>query len=133
KTGGEAPAKTMPATDREAAGGLKLSPAGKPRAEKPVTTAIPPSQSWPRLLTREQTLARLDTVSTGKTIAGVVAQVIAVASSPTTDLSDLVRVISGDPLLASRVVMLANSASTGSRARVSTVEDAARAVGVRGI
>src|SRR5205823_1161304 len=48
KTGGEAPAKTMPATDREAAGGLKLSPAGKPKAEKPVTTAIPPSQSWPR-------------------------------------------------------------------------------------
>ena len=87
----------------------------------------------PRLLTREHTIQRLETVAGGKTIAGVVAQVIAVASSPKADLSDVVRVIQGDPILASRVLHMANSAATGARNRVGSIEDAARVIGVRGI
>jgi HD-like signal output (HDOD) protein len=96
--------------------------------------AAPPSDSWPRLLTRDQTLARLDAIADGKTIAGVVSQVISLASSPNTDLSDIVRIINTDPILASRVLQLANSpAFSSSRGRISSVDAAARNVGLRAI
>ncbi len=124
-----------------ASAGAALRPAAAlPKArEKPTpppsrpADAAPPQSAWPRLLTREKTLERLDAVAGGKTIAGVVAQVIAVANSASAELSDVVRVIQSDPLLASRVLSLANSAATGSRTRVSNIADAARAIGVRGI
>jgi HD-like signal output (HDOD) protein/CheY-like chemotaxis protein len=103
---------------------------GDPPAAETVKSGI---ASVPRILSREKTIQRLETVTGGKTIAGVVAQVIAVASSPKADLSDVVRVIQGDPILASRVLHLANSAATGARNRVGSIEDAARVIGVRGI
>ncbi|HVT90039.1 MAG TPA: HDOD domain-containing protein, partial [Tepidisphaeraceae bacterium] len=87
----------------------------------------------PKLLTREKTLERLEQVAGGKTLAGVVARLISVASSPDAALGDVVQVIQSDPILAARVMQLANSASTGSRCRIRNVEDAARNVGVRGI
>ena len=107
-----------------------------PSAPAPARTCkpAPPPTDWPKLFTRDQTLARLDEVAGGKTIAGVVAQVISLASSPHTDLPDIVRLINTDPILASRILQLANSpAFLSNRGRVSTVEDAARNVGVRSI
>jgi HD-like signal output (HDOD) protein/CheY-like chemotaxis protein len=94
----------------------------------------PPRSQWPKLLSREQTLEQLDKIADTKTIAGVVAQIISLANSPRADLADIVRVINTDPILASRVLQLANSAAfSANRGRVSTVEDAARNLGVREI
>jgi HD-like signal output (HDOD) protein/CheY-like chemotaxis protein len=87
----------------------------------------------PRLLTREQTVLRLDQVAGGKTIAGVVAQVIALANSPDADMADLVRALESDPVLATRVLQAANSASAGVRMRIRTVEEGVRTLGVREI
>jgi HD-like signal output (HDOD) protein/DNA-binding response OmpR family regulator len=104
------------------------------RATATTADQSPPNPAtWPKILTRDQTLERLDHVASGKTLAGVVAQLISVANSPQADLSDVVRVIQSDPILAARVLQLASSASVGSRARVRNVEDAARNVGVRAI
>jgi HD-like signal output (HDOD) protein/CheY-like chemotaxis protein len=99
---------------------------GKPAAR------IDPSK-WPRILTREQTLERLDRVMNGRAPAGVVAQLMSVASSSHADLSDVVRVIESDPILATRVLQLADSAAAGGRGRIRNVEDAARNLGARGI
>ncbi len=93
---------------------------------------IDPSK-WPRILTREQTLERLEQVMNGRAPAGVVAQLMSVASSSHADLSDVVRVIESDPILATRVLQLANSAAAGGRGRIGNVEDAARNLGARGI
>jgi two-component system chemotaxis response regulator CheY len=70
--------------------------------------AAPPPSQWPVLLTREKTLERLDDVAGSKTMAGVVSQVVALASSPRADLSDIVSLISKDPIIASRFLQLAN-------------------------
>jgi HD-like signal output (HDOD) protein/CheY-like chemotaxis protein len=109
------------------------APAAAPRKKETAGGGQPDPNQWPRLLTREKTLSRLDTVAGGKTIAGVVAQVVAEASSPNADLSDIVKIIQGDPVLASRVLHLANSAATGARSRVHNIEEAARTIGIRGI
>jgi HD-like signal output (HDOD) protein/CheY-like chemotaxis protein len=108
----------------------RFSEAGQQQAPK----KVPPELSaWPRLLSRDATLARVDQVASGKALAGVVARLVSVANSPHADLSDVVHVIESDPVLAARVLQLANSASVASRGRVRTVDDAARNVGVRGI
>jgi HD-like signal output (HDOD) protein len=114
------------------------APNPAPKIAQPAAPAVqllkpPPPETalWPRLLTPEQTLARIEDVASGKTIAGVVYQLISVANSPDSDLSDVVCVIQSDPMLAARVLQLANGASAGSRGRVRNIEDAARNLGVR--
>lgn len=107
-----------------------------PRRKAAVTPAAKkPSNSGdgPKLLSRDETLERLDKVAGGKTMAGVVAQVIALANSPDADLQDLVKVLESDPVMASRVMQLAASASVGGRGRIRSVEDAVRNVGVKEI
>lgn len=94
----------------------------------------PPDVSkWPRLLSNDQTMQRLEEIAGGSTLAGVVSQLLAVSNSPESTLSDVVRIIQSDPILAARVLRMANSASSGSRGRVHDVEDAARNLGVRAI
>jgi HD-like signal output (HDOD) protein/CheY-like chemotaxis protein len=101
---------------------------------QPPSAAQPPvAAAMPKLLTREQTLERLDQVASGKTLAGVVARLIAVSNSPDANLTDVVKVIESDPILAARVLQLANSASARGRGRTRNVEDAARNIGVRGL
>jgi HD-like signal output (HDOD) protein/CheY-like chemotaxis protein len=107
-------------------------PPAREKPESPVNGRSGAEQI-PRLLTREQTVKRLDQVAGSKTIAGVVAQVIALANSPEADLGDLVRVLESDPVLATRVMQAANSASAGARARIRTVEEGVRTLGVREI
>jgi len=141
----EKPAVTHPQPAENAAPRMMTEPSAAPanpaprETDRPGAAAVPAPDAtpdvahWPRLLSREKTLERMDQVTGGKTIAGVVAQVVAVASSPGTDLGDVVRALQGDPILASRVLQLANSAATGGRKRISTLDDAARSIGVRGI
>ena len=95
----------------------------RPRWPPPRKDRAPPPDlsASPRILRRQQVLERLEHVAGEKTLAGVVAQLVAVANSPLADMSDVVRVIQSDPILASRVLQLVNSASTGSRGRVRSV------------
>jgi CheY-like chemotaxis protein/HD-like signal output (HDOD) protein len=109
------------------------APRKAPAPVPPAPSALPDTTTWPRILTREQLLVRLDQVASGKTVAGVVTELISVTNSSNATMADVVRVIQSDPILATRVLQLANAAGTGSRGRVRTVEDAARNLGVREI
>jgi HD-like signal output (HDOD) protein/CheY-like chemotaxis protein len=113
-----------------------LQPPAKPLPSPIRVAAVSRTDTaqWPHLLTRDQTLEMIERITDGKTIAGVVSQVIAVASSPRADLSDLVRLIESDPILATRILQLSNSpAFASARGRVTSVEGAARNIGLKGI
>lgn len=85
----------------------------------------------PRLLTRKTVIERLEACKGVKAVAGVVAEIMALASSSNAAVHDVVTVIKRDPAMASRVLQAANSAAFASNnARVSTVEEAARNVGM---
>ena len=127
---------TPPRTGHESRLSVPTPVPPKPAREAkndPASTLPQVSSAIPRLLTREQSIQRLDNVASGKTIAGVVAQVMAMVNSPETDLCDLVKLLESDPILAARVLQFANSASAGARNRIRTVDDAVRTIGVREI
>lgn len=65
----------------------------------------------PRLLTRDQLLARINGVVGLKTLSGVVAQVIAQADSARGDMQHLADLIARDAMLSARVLHVANSAA----------------------
>lgn len=83
-----------------------------------------------RLLTREDALARLDEYLQVKTLAGNVAEVLKIAGSPRADAHELAAALKHDPVIAARVLQLANSAAyqTG-KAHVSTIDEAVRVIG----
>jgi HD-like signal output (HDOD) protein len=82
------------------------------------------------MLTREEALGRAERMMQGKTLSGVVAQVIALATSPRADTAQLAEVIARDAILAARVLQVANSAAYASgRGVVNTISEAIRNVG----
>lgn len=86
--------------------------------------------SSPTLLTREQCIERAEGAMQGKTLSGVVAQVIGVAVSPHSDLSQLATLVGRDPVVAARVLRAANIASAATaRGVISNVTDAIRQIG----
>jgi len=98
-----------------------------------VATKLEPA-AQPRSLSREQTLERITACTQIKTLPGIVAEVMALVSSPRGDASDLATVLKRDPVLASRVLQVANSAAFASqKPRISTIEEAVRNIGVAGI
>lgn len=133
------------------------NPAARPvaSAARPTPTSVPPAKSasappsrplaapaiinhdnTPRfvLLNREQTQSRLAEIASVRTCAGIVAQVTALASSPRTDVTDLVRVIEADPVMTARILQMANSAAYRSKfSRLAGIEDAVRKIGMRAI
>jgi HD-like signal output (HDOD) protein/DNA-binding NarL/FixJ family response regulator len=96
-------------------------------AEAPPVLAI----TTPRqLLTREQCLARASQALGSRTLSGVVSQVIASASSPRTEMSELATLVGRDPMLSARVVAAANRLENAADRRViSTLVDAVRVTG----
>ena len=65
-----------------------------------------------------------------KTLSGVTAQVIALASSPRGDMKQLAELITRDPMLSARVLQTANSATyLTAGAAVTTIPDAIRKIG----
>lgn len=104
-----------------------------PQASKPTvssTSPRPESDDVPRLLTREQFLRRVQHVFQTKTLSGVVAQVMTLASSPRSDMTQLARLIAQDAMLSARVLQAANSASYASAGTiVTTLPDAIRKIG----
>jgi len=87
--------------------------------------------AMPELLTREKTLARAAHAMAGRTLAGVVAEVIASANSPKMNLSDLTALVARDGMLSARVLHAAKSAANISAHGISTLSDAVRVVGCR--
>lgn len=84
----------------------------------------------PRLLSRDQFLERIKHVFQAKTLSGVIAEVIAMASSPRGDRAQLAALISRDPILSARVLQAANTAIYASaKAPVTTIPDAIHKVG----
>jgi CheY-like chemotaxis protein len=97
-------------------------------AAAPIADGIP--QAIPRLLTREQCIARAEHALAAKTLSGAVAEVLSLAASPRGNVSDLAPLIARDPLLSARVLQAANSAAyVSTRPVVSTIPDAVRQIG----
>lgn len=113
---------------------------GAARAQLPGQPATPAGVENPpkrrelgepsRLLTRDECVARAEKAMQARTLSGVVAQVISLAASPRSDLSDLTSLISRDPMLSARILQAANSPSYAStRGIVSTIPEAVRNIG----
>lgn len=140
-----APAKTTAApaehVPQPVAAAAPIKPAHVKTEPRVVSTApaIPPHTASGEaeklvLLSREQTQARLSEIASVRTCAGIVARVSSLASSPHTDVMDIVRVIEADPVLTARILQLANSAAFRSKySRLSGIEDAVRKIGMRAI
>jgi HD-like signal output (HDOD) protein/DNA-binding response OmpR family regulator len=104
-----------------------------PASAAPVTAPKTPvdSSTIRPLLTREQTTARVQECTGARTLAGVVAEIIAVTSSPRGAISDVASLLKKDPLLSARVIHVANSAAFATqKAHITTVEEAVRNIGV---
>jgi hypothetical protein len=84
----------------------------------------------PALLTRTECLKRVSNAVEGRTLAGVLMQVISSAMSPHSDLTEVAGLIARDSLLTTRVLQVANSACYASkRGPVSSIQEAVRHVG----
>jgi len=124
-----APANSASAQTSPAKSHAANSPAAASRPA-PAKISIDPSTIRP-LLTREQTTARVEECTTARTLAGVVAEIIAVTSSPRGAVSDVAALLKKDPLLSARVIHVANSAAFATKkAHIATVEEAVRNIGV---
>lgn len=100
----------------------------------PDASALTPSTMIPRRLSRDETLARIAMQIETKTLPGVVAEVLAIAGSPHANLTDAVTVLRRDPVIAARVLHVANTAAYATaRARISSIEDAVRNIGMGAI
>lgn len=122
------PAMTPP--DTESRSGLS-SPAPPPSA-RPLTSV--PAGRVPQLLSRDEVLERVGRFAESKTLAGVVAQVVSMASSPRGSAAELVTLLRRDAVLATRVLQVANTAAyTSNKAHVGTIEEAVRNIGLVGV
>jgi HD-like signal output (HDOD) protein/DNA-binding response OmpR family regulator len=95
----------------------------------PATSAIREPDALPELLTRDKTLARARRAMTGRTLPGVLSEVMALADSPKMNLSDLTTLVSRDGLLSARVLHAAKSAANVNVHGISSLADAVRVVG----
>lgn len=102
----------------------------QPAGPAPPALSPPPLTNPKQLLTREQSLERAGEALRGKTLSGVVAQVIAMADSSRAEMTDLAALIGRDALLTARVLQTANGAAyAGNRAGIPTLQEAVRIIG----
>jgi HD-like signal output (HDOD) protein/CheY-like chemotaxis protein len=118
---------TKPTSAKETS---NTSAAGSATASSAHTSAVDADAPIPRLLTREQSLARAQKAMEVTTLSGVVAQVINLAASPRSDLTSLAQMISCDAVLAAKVLQAANSAAYSSNGgAVLDINDAVKRIG----
>jgi HD-like signal output (HDOD) protein/CheY-like chemotaxis protein len=92
--------------------------------------SLAPHGAVKQLLTRDQCLARAARAIGARTLSGVVSQVIASASSPRTDMSELAELVGRDPMLSARVIAAANRLENASdRRAISNLLNAVRVTG----
>jgi CheY-like chemotaxis protein/HD-like signal output (HDOD) protein len=102
-----------------------------PSGSKPATATI---KDAPRLLTHDVCMQRVGLALSGITLAGVVAEVIALSASPQVNLADLVKLIGRDGILSAHILQAANCASkTSARGAIANLSDAVRVVGCSGV
>ncbi|MCG8405891.1 MAG: HDOD domain-containing protein [Phycisphaerales bacterium] len=90
----------------------------------------PAAEVTSRRLTREETLERVNDHVETRTLAGNVAEIVALAGSGRSDATDLAEALKRDPIITARVLQAANSAAyVSNKARIATIEDAVRNVG----
>jgi HD-like signal output (HDOD) protein len=97
---------------------------------------VPPASSDPgnSKVNLDNCIQRIQNAASGKTLSGVVAQVIATAASSRGDSAALSKLISSDPVLTARVLGAANSAVYTSNGGICmTVEEAVRKIGFSGV
>lgn len=110
--------------------------AGSPDAGPRTPAAAQPAAAGadalvPRVLTREQSLARVEESMELTTLSGVAAEIVSLAASPHSDVSSLASMISRDAVLAARVLRVANSAGYVSRGgAVVDINDAVKRIGL---
>jgi HD-like signal output (HDOD) protein/DNA-binding NarL/FixJ family response regulator len=124
----EAPPVSAPAIQFQTSPGpAEAAPAGcRPRLAR----AISPG----KCLTREQTLARVECGSQAKTLPGAVSEIMGLVNSPRGAVSDVAQALKRDPVLAARVLQLANSAAFMSqKPRIASVDEAVRNIGIGGV
>ena len=117
---------TPPAT--QTAASQTTPPRTMPGEARMAAPPAPTSDSG--LLTRDQSLDRLERAMQGRTLCGIAAQVIAAARAPRMDLADLAEIIGRDPVLTAQVLQTANSAAyASSRGAIATLAEAVRVIG----
>jgi HD-like signal output (HDOD) protein len=122
-----------------------------PRPEAPKTPSFAPSVApastgaksaspggasteLPVLMDRKACIERAEKALAARTLSGAVAQVIAMAASPRTDMSELATLIGRDGMLSARIIQTSNSARyMSSRGRVSNIPEAVRHIGCAGV
>jgi HD-like signal output (HDOD) protein/DNA-binding response OmpR family regulator len=128
-TSTRAAAGARPAAGNPAAAEVSAAPGPAEPVARPSVRVIadgPP----PRLLTREQCLKRTEDALQAKTLSGVVAQVVAMAASPRSDMTHLAEMIARDMVLSAKVLQAANSAAYASgRGMIASIPDAVRHIG----
>jgi HD-like signal output (HDOD) protein len=88
----------------------------------------------PVLLDRKACIERAEKALAARTLSGAVAQVISMAASPRTDMSELATLIGRDGMLSARIIQTSNSARyMSSRGRVSNIPEAVRHIGCAGV
>lgn len=94
------------------------------------SSALCPSGQSRSLLNRKQCVERARQALNGRTLSGVVAEVISIAASPRGNTADLIATIARDPLLSAKVLQVANSSANASaRGIVATLPEAVRNIG----
>ncbi|HET6248860.1 MAG TPA: HDOD domain-containing protein [Tepidisphaeraceae bacterium] len=103
----------------------------RPRSGPDGTIAAPAAKpAVPNLVTRSAITEAILEITSTKTLAGVVAEVVALAGSGHASLGELTGILKRDPVLSSRVIQLAcSSAYLGSKSKLATIDEAVRAVG----
>ena len=103
--------------------GPRHQPASKPAVPEPPALLQP-------ICTRDESFRRVESALEGRALSGVVAQVMMAAASPRSDASEIAALIMRDPVLAARVLQVANAAAYASAAGgVCTVPEAIRKIG----
>lgn len=116
---------------------LDARPAPVPMATATATSATPvaeqPPEDAPAELTRAETLRRIEKADI-KPVPAAVAQLTALTGTSRSDVNDIVHCLKHDPALSARVLRVANSAAFATqRARVNSVEDAVRHIGLSAV
>jgi HD-like signal output (HDOD) protein len=121
----KAPApSSAPVWAAESPGAAPKSTHAAPAVEAAVAEKVTP-------LTREQSFKRLEEAFATRSPSPVVARVVALTGSPGSEVTDLAGVIATDPVLAARVLDVANSAAYRANRRLTTtVAEAVRNVGI---
>jgi HD-GYP domain-containing protein (c-di-GMP phosphodiesterase class II) len=130
-----AAASRIPPTKAPAAPSATVAVAEAPAVAPRTTHAAPALETAVAQpvtpLTREQSFKRLEQAFATRSPSPVVSRVVALTGSPGSEVTDLAGVIATDPVLAARVLDVANSAAYRANRRLTTtVAEAVRNVGI---